>query len=427
MKKSQIFAAVLVAFLLLCSGCDVLVHTPAATEQPDETAPVSEAPGISPSPAQQQEQAGGQFTLETRTVYFPEGSREADAEYVLSYTLPLFSQDTIGAQALNAALALYEEELTERVRTERLPLADRVEGEAAPSTTVSCDASYAGGYWNIRLFETVSYGAEQEVIPYALVLDEAGSEQSFAAVSGQYEPDALVAQQIYNAIDQQPEGYFGDVTPEDVRFALDLMNGFAVTETGYEIFIRAGVLAPEELGPLTFSIERAALYPDCVGEAISAEEYELLLPALQAISAACAPNYESFSDGSPSAYAASVFLTNMLTTGNEADLWVDIPAETYEAAFSDYFTGTFPADLSEAGDGTTLQDGAYRVPVRPHAAYALRVDDAVRTEDALILYGMLLYGMPGTEEATELSAAVVTLAPESGAPVGFRFVSVELT
>ena len=184
MKKSQIFAAVLVAFLLLCSGCDVFMHAPAATEQPDETAPVSEAPGISPSPAQQQEQAGGQFTLETRTVYFPEGSREADAEYVLSYTLPLFSQDTIGAQALNAALALYEEELTERVRTERLPLADRVEGEAAPSTTVSCDASYAGGYWNIRLFETVSYGAEQEIIPYALVLDEAGSEQSFAAVSG---------------------------------------------------------------------------------------------------------------------------------------------------------------------------------------------------------------------------------------------------
>ena len=84
MKKCQILAAVLAAFLLLCSGCDVFMHAPAATEQPDETAPVSETPGVSPSPAQQQGQAGGQFTLETRTVYFPEGSGEADAEYVLS-------------------------------------------------------------------------------------------------------------------------------------------------------------------------------------------------------------------------------------------------------------------------------------------------------------------------------------------------------
>ena len=259
-----------------------------------------------------------------------------------------------------------------------------------------------------------------------LVLDAAGSEQSFAAVSGQYEPDALVAQQIYNAIDLDPDAYFGDVTPEDVRLALDLMNGFAVTQTGYDVFIPAGVLAPEAAGTLTFSIPRAALYPDCVGEAISVSEYETLLPAFEAIAAACAPNYEGFSDGSPSAYAASAFLTHMLTTGNEGTAWLDVPAESYEASFAEYFSGAFPTDIPEWGDGTILLDGVYRVPVHPRAAYALRVDEAVRTRDSLVVYGMLLYGLPGTEEAGELAALVLTLAPADTAPLGFRFVSAEL-
>ena len=96
------------------------------------------------------------------------------------------------------------------------------------------------------------------------------------------------------------------------------------------------------------------------------------------------------------------------------------------ASFADYFTGIFPADLAEWGDGTLLQDGAYRVPVRPRAAYALRVDEAVRTEKTLVIYGMLLYGIPGTEEAGELAALVLTLTIDAAAPLGFRFLSAEL-
>ena len=116
----------------------------------------------------------------------------------------------------------------------------------------------------------------------------------------------------------------------------------------------------------------------------------------------------------------------MLTTGSEDALWKDIPEDAYKAAFADYFTGIFPADLTEWGDGTLLQDGAYRVPVRPRAAYALRVDEAVRTEKTLIIYGMLLYGIPGTEEAGELAALVLTLTIDAAAPLGFRFLSAEL-
>ena len=64
--------------------------------------------------------------------------------------------------------------------------------------------------------------------------------------------------------------------------------------------------------------------------------------------------------------------------------------------------------------------------MHPRAAYALRVDEAVRTKDSLIVYGMLLYGLPGTEGAGELAALVLTLAPADTAPLGFRFVSAEL-
>lgn len=425
MKKYRLLAALLAALLFSAAGCGGAVNAPGATDKPGAETPGAEASGAE-APGETPESADIRYGSRTNTVYFPEGAGDADADYILTYTLPVFMPEELNCAALNAALALYEEELTERVRTERLPLADRAEGEPAPCTTVEFAASSAAGYWSIRLFETVSYGAERETIPFVLVLDAAGSEQSFAAVSGQYEPDALVAQQIYNAIDLDPDAYFGDVTPEDVRLALDLMNGFAVTQTGYEVFIPAGVLAPEAAGTLTFSIPRAALYPDCVGEAISVSEYETLLPAFEAIAAACVPNYEGFSDGSPSAYAASAFLTHMLTTGNESTAWLDVPAESYEASFAEYFSGAFPMDIPEWGDGTLLLDGVYRVPVHPRAAYALRVDEAVRTKDSLIVYGMLLYGLPGTEGAGELAALVLTLAPADTAPLGFHFVSAEL-
>ena len=51
----------------------------------------------------------------------------------------------------------------------------------------------------------------------------------------------------------------------------------------------------------------------------------------------------------------------------------------------------------------------------------------MRTKDLLIVYGMLLYGLPGTKEAGELAALVLALAPADTAPLGFRFVSAELT
>ncbi len=438
--KIKLLSALLAAVLLLAAGCGALsdmagILAPAASPAPSDTPP-EEAPtaAATPSLPENEDLFTLGYTMETRTVYFPEDAGEADAQYILSYTLPAFMDSAEPYVSLKSALALYEEELLERVREERLPLADRAEGDPAPQTSVTSEVAcvFVSGMrrlWNIRLFETVTYGDETEIIPYVLVLDDSGNEQSFAAVSGQYEPDAIVAQQIFNAIDQDPSAYYADLTPEDVRLALDLMNGFAVTESGYEIFVRPGALAPVEAEVLSFSVPAEALYPDCVGSAVSVAEYEALLPAFSALAAACAPNYEGFFEGSPSAYVASAFLTHLLTTGSEEGYWVEVPAAQYRAAFADYFTGSLPADLAEYGDGTVLvgHNDTYHLPVHPRAAYALRVDDAVREADSLTVYGMHLYGIPGTEEAGELAALVITLAVDGSAPMGFRFVSVELT
>ena len=139
MKKYRLLAALLAALLFSAAGCGGAVNAPGATDKPGAETPGAEAPGETP------ESADIRYGSRTNTVYFPEGAGDADADYILTYTLPVFMPEELNCAALNAALALYEEELTERVRTERLPLADRAEGEPAPCTTVEFAASSAAG------------------------------------------------------------------------------------------------------------------------------------------------------------------------------------------------------------------------------------------------------------------------------------------
>ena len=155
MKKYRLLAALLAALLFSAAGCGGAVNAPGATDKPGAETPGAEASGAE-APGETPESADIRYGSRTNTVYFPEGAGDADADYILTYTLPVFMPEELNCAALNAALALYEEELTERVRTERLPLADRAEGEPAPCTTVEFAASSAAGYWSIRLFETVS-------------------------------------------------------------------------------------------------------------------------------------------------------------------------------------------------------------------------------------------------------------------------------
>ncbi|MBE5784331.1 MAG: hypothetical protein E7330_00875, partial [Clostridiales bacterium] len=154
-------------------GSDSVISTPAPAETPEPVQDETDPPGESIA-----------ASFKEQTLFFPEGATAENADYILTYSLPLFPE----GDARNEAVALYEAELIARVQEERLPLADRAEGEIAPSTAVAWElftAELAGReYTNLLLFETVTFGAGEEVLPHALVLDGAGAELTFAALSG---------------------------------------------------------------------------------------------------------------------------------------------------------------------------------------------------------------------------------------------------
>ena len=238
------------------------------------------------------------------TVYYPEGVDADMAAYRVSYTLPSLENRQMAA-ALDAWLA----ELFERVESERLPLADRAEGADLPSTEVTYSLQQAqtprGMFTNLLLYESSWFdsAAAPEQRLSTLVFDAAGTECSLASVSGVYDLEPLAAQQVWNIISQNPAAYHGDLTLADVAGALDLYNGFTVAEEGFTLYVQPGVLAPDSGAgePLEFSFGRNALYPDFVGDQIPPAEYEALLPSFFALASYCGANYQSWqaADGLP--------------------------------------------------------------------------------------------------------------------------------
>lgn len=434
--KRLIAALTALLFTALAAGCAGLAFPlPGGNTNAPETPPAAQTPGpASPeTPSGPEGDASQEFLTEAsgvtileKTVLYPEDAAEAEADFRLDYALPAFDERFPAAAAMNEQVALYEDELLERVREERLPFADAAAGGAQAHTRVECRVARAGGYVNVYLYEYTSFGGAQEALPRILVLGPDGARASLASATGVYDVEPLAAQQVFNLIDANRSAYFGDLTLDDIPIALDLYAGFFVTDEGYGLAAAPGTLAPEEEGILVFLIDREAFYPQVVGNVLSIEEYEAVRGPLDALAAACAQDYAGFSDSSPGAFAATAFLTRLMTTGAEEGPFVSIPQAEYERAYETYFSGPFPADFAEAGDGTFLEGGHYMLPVHPRSPWALRIDRAVRTEAGLILYGMIFYGVPGTSAAGELAAATVTLIKNGASPTGYRFESLEL-
>lgn len=383
----------------------------ACTAQPaGETIAVS--PSLDPVTPSATPPATLSYTMRETTAFYNEGSTEENADYVLRYSLPFFTDGDAVAQAQNEAIQLYEEELTERVRSERLPLADRTEGQDAPGTEVKAEVLQANGCVSVILWESVFYDAEvTESLCTTLVFDENGQETSLYAQSGLYTPEALVAQQVWNVIDvQDPDrhSYYGDLTLEDIRLALDLYNGFAVTDSGYRMYFAAGTLAKEELGVQIIDFSRNALYPDFVDVILSASDYAALMPSLHMLATACAAYYQSFDKGAPPAYVATAFMAQFFAALPVQNGYRCVDEADYMAAFSRYFR-SFPTDLG-SGDGTALVDGVYRIPDTRLASYGLRLDNAYAENGEITLTGMLYYGKPGDASTGELTSVSITLS-----------------
>ncbi len=422
MKKIAVLLAVLMAVLMAASGCGGNLQNNAPTPAPGETGAI---PVITPETGEAESteppmQGTGFAAYEIRreTIYYPEGSDASSAEYMLDAQLPYFTDGGEASASMNSAVAMYREELLERVVSERFPLADRVEGEEAPSTLVSCEMEFVGDYLNVGFYEDASYGDSAEHSLYTIVFDRTGTDQSLAALTGVFDPSDLAAQQVLNQIAKDESLYLGDITAENVKAALDLFNGFFVTENGYLLYAPEGTLAKPELGILSFAAEKSAFYPEFVGDIVPTERYGALQTAVSLMSRACAENYLSFSEGSPNALCATGFLSGVLARDNVKTL----TAQEYEALFASYFTGTFPANINEEGDGTALENGVYTVAEPPAATYTVELMEARVEGETLTLTGTLFYGEPGAADASPVGNVEAVLQADAAAEMGYRFV-----
>ena len=237
----------------------------------------------------------------------------------------------------------------------------------------------------------------------------------------------LAAQQIFNMIEASPSSAtYGDVTVDTIALAIDIYSGFFAAEQGYGIIIPAGAIAAEEQGALSFIIPKDAFYPECVGETITAAEYERLRGPLNDLAAACALDYSDFDSSSPAPYVASAFMTRLLTRGTEDIRSVAVNREEYERAYYSYFASAVPESVYSDGDGTYAEGGSVMLPVYPHADYVFRIDDAAAEGDNITVYGMICSGTPGTAEAYELTYASALLTRDNSAACGFVLVNMQL-
>lgn len=417
------------AFCSACSASDAGT-TPEASAAPADAAasPSDDAAAPSPSPAESADITLRGVSATERTVYYPDGATEADAQFRLTYVLPAFEGEGEPCAACNEAVSLYEEELLERVSAERLPYADAADG-FVPYTRVTCRVEECRGFINVFLYEYTSFDAAEgeELLPRILVLSPEGERASLYSATGCYDADAVAAQQVFNLIDANRAAYYGDITLDDIPASLDLYSGFFVTNDGFALVSPPGTLAPEAEDESTFFIDKEAFYPAVAGDVITFAEYEALSAPLGLAAAACGLDYAGFTNGAPNAYTASSFMTLLLTSGDEDMLYLPVSKAEYEAEFAKYFS-VLPADVADTdvNDGTFLDGENYMLPVYAHPYWAVRIDDSVRTGTGLVLYGMILYGTPGTSDAGELCAVTVTLEGDASVPAGYRFQSVEL-
>lgn len=392
MRKAlfPILSSALAAALLL-SACS----KPA--EQSPSEAPATEAP----APAESEILSGPGYTAEAITVYYPEGSDESTAGFMLTLPLPAFEN-----AAMNEAIAQYREELNTSITSELLPLAERT-GSFIPNMRVELSVFGAelpqGEYTNVMFTETVSFleEGEPERARHIIVMDSDGAEQSLASVSGLYSPEDTVAQQIWNII-AEDGSYYGDLTREDIEEYLDLYNGFSVGDEGYTVYLPAGAVADEALGGQEFSFGQSALYPGFVGDVITADEYAQLLPMLNAAAAACGPDFSGM-NAVPTGDQAAAYCREYWLRGKASRT---VTLEEYRSAYKFPLSSAMPP---EEGPGVELKGDGTVALSRVTPFYGFQPEDAMLKEDgSLAVTGVLMSGAPGSADAAAAASATAS-------------------
>jgi hypothetical protein len=358
----------------------------------------------------------GTYTVETHMICFPEGSDIESADHVLIYALPVFSSGVYAADAFNASVGLYEEELIARI-TEQLTSA---EGEP-PTTYVNVEVSKVRGLTNILFTEETKDGAETFTHRYAVVLSKSGNEMSMAELTGMYDADVLVSQLIWNQIDSESGNTFTGVTQDSVYEALDIYNGFYVTESGYAVFFDAGALFDTDKGPKTFELSETDIYPSFVGDVVSVDSYREILPVFSRLAAASLVNFESF-DTAPSPYVASAFIADTLSSSARPEVYgtkLQLTREDMNDLFSSYFNSEEFPGCDSAVSTVTEKDGVYTVLLTEgFHPFSIEFTDARQEDTSVVLTGNIMYGTPGMQDANFVSGIIITLVPAQNAAAG---------
>ena len=394
MKHSIIKIAALIMALLM-AGC----AQPAAEQPIDVTVPVeTSAPQPPETPAEVLQTADG-YAILSEELLLPQDVPQEEAVYRLSYQVPQFE-----SEASNAAVTVYLDELYTRVTTERMPYADPV--DSLPYTKVTFDVQKAelpaGVYTNFIFIEEHSFGdeADAEFDRHVIVVGPDGAECCLGAVSGTYFPENLAAQQVLNVIAYEPDSYYGDLTSDTILSALDLYNGFAVSDEAYTLFIPAGVIAPEEKGIVEISFPHRALYPGFVGDVMEEEDYSALLPMLSAAAAACGPDFTGFSGAPTGELAAAIIGEYFSAQGLAFDSAAD-----YAAAYADAYKAMFGAEPQPQGEVIAAESN---LPF-----YGVQWEDAHPNGETLTMTGQLMSGAPGSSSAAP-AATVSAVVRDTG-------------
>ncbi|MBR0026252.1 MAG: DUF3298 domain-containing protein [Clostridia bacterium] len=447
-RRLAFAAALLLLLALPLAGCDNASApaedlAPAQTDMPaEEVAPdtgVAPPPPVNDGPTPLEDLPEGGTASITKTILFPEGSSEENANYILTYTLPYFGGSSVKVECMNASLKLFEEELLERAQEEYLPIA--MESEDAGRTEVSAQVLPARGYTNILISERNTFGDTTSDHLSTLVFNGDGMEESLAtaALAGTYEIETLAAQLVYNRMDQERDKYFADLSLSDIAAFMDPYNGYYVTENGFMLYFAPGTIAPTAEGEILMELAESDFYPAFVGDLLSEEAYVAVSPLLDTLGHHAADGFVSFS-GVPGPYVASAFLYETIVSmeSYEAPFAMDgdtitVPYDDFNALFGSYFRGDFPGiygldELMTVEDNETVRILPWNAQL-PSANTRVLLTDAEEGEEEglLSLTGSLVFNTPGAPEPTTVSGVRVTLQLDDAAPAKCRILSFEFT
>lgn len=408
----SVFAALLALCTALCAGCITLTYSPTPTPLPDYMI-ITES----------------DYFAESMTTYFPAGSTQNTAQYVLNATYPVFNDDAYRAQELNAAVREYLVELENTVIYERLPLADPSAGGQIPSTNVSITPTCARGIVNLHISDSYVFAAQESVETSCIVMQN-GEKVGLASISGSPDARLRAAQQVINIIGANNPDYFSSLTLFDVYEAIDPVNGFFATEEGYVLLFAQNTIAPAVSGNIEMPISRESLYPDAVGSTITIAQYETILPAVNILASASAKGFESFGNGVAETYTATCFMAQLvIKTGDvlAENGRISLPADEFEGMYSLYFDSDFPG-LDAAAHDITLENEVYSLFYQYAGDdYYFVLSDARVDGNIIELIGEIVSGDMDAEETERVCGASVTIRLDSSTETGFKFVGITIS